>query len=93
MESCIFGKISTLNYVKEINFNIKTFYNERKIYILEKIDIFSTLQLAIKKMFEQEKKKERKIKKKKKKKIQKKIKKKEKIMKKKKQKLNMKKRE
>ena len=56
VESCIFGKISTLNYVKEINFNIKTFYNERKIYILEKIDIFSTLQLAIKKMFEQEKK-------------------------------------
>ena len=56
VESCIFGKISTLNYVKEINFSIKTFYNERKIYILEKIDIFSTLQLAIKKMFEQEKK-------------------------------------
>ena len=56
VESCIFGKISTLNYVKEINFNIKTFYNERKIYILEKIDIFSTLQLAIKKMFDQEKK-------------------------------------
>ena len=56
VESCILGKISTLNYVKEINFSIKTFYNERKIYILEKIDIFSTLQLAIKKMFEQEKK-------------------------------------
>ena len=56
VENCIFGKISTLNYVKEINFSIKTFYNERKIYILEKIDIFSTLQLAIKKIFEQEKK-------------------------------------
>ena len=55
-ESCIFGKISTLNYVKEINFSIKTFYNERKIYLLEKIDIFSTLQLAIKRIFEQEKK-------------------------------------
>ena len=55
-ENCISGKISTLNYVKEINFSIKTFYNERKIYFLEKIDIFSTLQLAIKKMFEQEKK-------------------------------------
>ena len=56
VENCIIGKISTLNYVKEINFSIKTFYNERKIYILEKIDIFSTLQLAIKKMFDQEKK-------------------------------------
>jgi hypothetical protein len=56
VESCIFGKISTLNYVKEINFSIKTFYNEKKIYILEKINIFSTLQLAIKKMFDQEKK-------------------------------------
>ena len=55
-ESCISGKISTLNYVKEINFSIKTFYNERKIYFLEKIDIFSTLQLAIKQMFKQEKK-------------------------------------
>ena len=56
VENCIIGKISTLNYVKEINFSIKTFYNERKIYILEKIDIFSTLQLAIKKIFDQEKK-------------------------------------
>ena len=55
-ENCISGKISTLNYVKEINFSIKTFYNERKIYLLEKIDIFSTLQLAIKRIFEQEKK-------------------------------------
>ena len=55
-ENCISGKISTLNYVKEIKFSIKTFYNERKIYLLEKIDIFSTLQLAIKRIFEQEKK-------------------------------------
>lgn len=56
VENCIFGKISTLNYMKEISFNIKTFYNERKIFLLEKIDIFSTLQLAIKKIFEKEKK-------------------------------------
>ena len=54
-EDCIKGKISTLNYIKEINIQIKTFYNERKIHTIEKIDIFSTLQLVIQRMFEQEK--------------------------------------
>lgn len=55
-EDCIKGKIFTLNYVKEINIQIKTFYNERKIHNIEKIDIFSTLQLVVQRMFEQEKK-------------------------------------
>ena len=53
-EECIKGKISTLNYFKEINIQIKTFYNERKIHTIEKIDIFSTLQLVVQRMFEQE---------------------------------------
>ena len=53
-EECIKGKISTLNYFKEINIQIKTFYNERKIYTIEKLDIFSTLQLVVQRMFEQE---------------------------------------
>ena len=54
LEDCILGKIYTLNCMKEINIKIKTFYNERVIHSIEKIDIFSTLQLVIKRMFEQE---------------------------------------
>ena len=30
-QNCLFGKISNLNYQKEINVQIKTFYNERAI--------------------------------------------------------------
>ena len=56
IEDCIIGTISTLNLIKEINIQIKTFYNERSIHIIEKIDIFSTLQLVIQRMFEQIKK-------------------------------------
>ena len=56
IEDCIVGTISTLNIIKEINIQIKTFYNERAIHIIEKIDIFSTLQLVIQRMFEQIKK-------------------------------------
>ena len=55
-EECLIGKISKLNYFKEINIQIKTFYNERIIHTIEKIDIFSTLQLVVQRMFEQEKK-------------------------------------
>ena len=55
-EDCILGKIYTLNCMKEINIRIKTFYNERVIHSIEKIDIFSTLQLVVKRMFEQERK-------------------------------------
>jgi len=51
-QNCLFGKISNVNYQKEINVQIKTFYNERAIYSLEKNDIFSTLQLVVKKIFE-----------------------------------------
>ena len=58
-EDCLYGRISTLNYKKEINIQIKTFYNERAIHTLEKVDIFSTLQLVVKRMFEQQKEKEK----------------------------------
>ena len=62
IEDCIVGTISTLNFIKEINIQIKTFYNERAIHIIEKIDIFSTLQLVVQRMFEQIKReKEKKI--------------------------------
>ena len=60
LEDCILGTIYTLNCIKEINVKIKTFYNERVIYSIEKIDIFSTLQLVIKRMFEQERKEKQK---------------------------------
>ena len=56
-QNCLFGKISNLNYQKEINVQIKTFYNERAIYSLEKNDIFSTLQLVVQKIFEKNKNK------------------------------------
>ena len=52
-EDCIKGSISTLNYVKEIKIQIKTFYNERAIHTIEKVDIFSNLQFVVQKMFEQ----------------------------------------
>ena len=47
IEDCIVGTISTLNYKKEINIQIKTFYNERAIHLIENIDIFSSLQFVI----------------------------------------------
>ena len=56
IEDCLLGKIHTLNCIKEINIQVKTFYNDRLIHLIEKIDIMSTLQLVIKRMFEQEKK-------------------------------------
>ena len=56
-EDCLIGKILTSNYKKEINIQIKTFYNERAIHNIEKVDIFSTLQLVIQRMFEQIKEK------------------------------------
>ena len=52
-EDCIKGSISTLNYVNEIKIQIKTFYNERAIHTIEKVDIFSNLQFVVQKMFEQ----------------------------------------
>ena len=58
-QNCLFGKISNLNYQKEINVQIKTFYNERAIYSLEKNDIFSTLQLVVKKIFDKNKSEEK----------------------------------
>ena len=62
IEDCIVGTISTSNLIKEINIKIKTFYNERAIHIIEKIDIFSSLQLVVQRMFEQIKKeKEKKL--------------------------------
>jgi hypothetical protein len=54
-ENSLHGTICTSNFVKEINIQIKTFFNERVIHLIEKVDIFSTLQLVIKRMFEQEK--------------------------------------
>ena len=61
-DSPLHGTICTSNYVKEINIQVKTFYNERQIHLIEKVDIFSTLQLVIKRMFEQEKiEKEKKV--------------------------------
>ncbi len=58
-QNCLFGKISNLNYQKEINIQIKTFYNERAIYSLEKNDIFSALELVVKKIFEKNKSEEK----------------------------------
>ena len=52
-DNCLFGTISVLNCIKEINIQIKTFYNERAMHTIEKIDIFSTLQFVVKRMFEQ----------------------------------------
>ena len=56
IEDCIKGTISTLNCIKEINIQIKTFYNERAIHVINNIDIFSTLQLVVQRMFQQENK-------------------------------------
>ena len=61
IEDCLFGKILTLNCIKEINIQVKTFYNERLIHLIEKIDIMTSLQLVIKRMFEQERKEREKI--------------------------------
>ena len=56
IEDCIKGTISTLNCIKEINIQIKTFYNERAIHVINNIDIYSTLQLVVQRMFQQENK-------------------------------------
>ena len=56
IEDCLFGKINTVNCINEINIQVKTFYNDRLIHLIEKIDIMSSLQLVIKRMFEQERK-------------------------------------
>ncbi len=56
IEDCIKGTISTLNCIKEKNIQIKTLYNERAIHVINNIDIFSTLQLVVQRMFQQENK-------------------------------------
>ena len=54
-EDCLKGTIYLENLKKEINIRIKTFFNDREIYKIEKVDIYSHLHLAIKKIFEQKK--------------------------------------
>ena len=47
------GTIYHKNFKSEITLKIKTFFNEREIYPLEKVDIFSPLHLAVEKIFSQ----------------------------------------
>lgn len=54
-EDCLKGTIYLENLKKEINIRIKTFFNDREIYKIEKVDIYSPLHLAIKKIFKQKK--------------------------------------
>ena len=54
-EDCLRGTIYLDNIKKEINIQIKTFFNERKIYKIEKININSPPHLAVQKLFEQKK--------------------------------------
>ena len=58
-EDCLRGTINFNNIKKEINIQIKTFFNDRKIYKIEKININSPLHLAIEKLFEQQKNEEK----------------------------------
>ena len=52
-EECLKGTIYFEQLIKNINIRIKTFFNERQIFTIEKIDIYSPLHLAIIKLFEQ----------------------------------------
>ena len=57
-KNSLIGNIYFKNIRKEINIQIKTFFNQRKIYPLEKISIYSPLYSAIEKIFEQKKENE-----------------------------------
>ena len=59
-EDCLRGTIYLNNLKKEINIQIKTFFNERAIYNIEKVNINSPLYIAVQKLFEQEKNKKEK---------------------------------
>ena len=52
-ENSLKGVIYYKNIKKEINIKIKTFFNQREIYPLEKVDIFSPLNSAVEKIFTQ----------------------------------------
>ena len=52
-EDCLKGTIYFEKLKKNINIKIKTFFDERAIFIIEKIDIYSPLHLAIQKLFDQ----------------------------------------
>ena len=52
-EDCLKGTIYFEKLTKNINIKIKTFFDERSIFIIEKIDIYSPLNLAVQKLFEQ----------------------------------------
>ena len=52
-ENSLKGVIYYKNIKKEINIQIKTFFNQMEIYPLEKVDIFSTLNSAVEKIFTQ----------------------------------------
>ena len=54
-KDCLYGTIYFKNITKEIKIQIKTFFNERAIYTLEKVDILSPLYLAVEKLFLQKK--------------------------------------
>jgi hypothetical protein len=61
-EECLKGTIYKLNCFKEINIQIKTFYNQRAIHNINNIDIYSKLHFAVQRMFKkEEKEKERKV--------------------------------
>ena len=51
-EDCLRGTIYMDNMKKEINIQIKTFFNNREIYKIEKVNINSPLNLAVQKLFE-----------------------------------------
>ena len=60
-EDCLIGTIYHKNVKKEINIKIKTFFNERAIYTIEKFPIFLSLHSAVQKLFDQIKEKKEKI--------------------------------
>ena len=53
LKNALKGTIYFKNIKKEINIKIKTFFNEREIYPLEKVDIFSPLHSEVEKIFSQ----------------------------------------
>ena len=62
-EDCLRGTIFLDNIIREINVQIKTFFNERRIYKIEKININSPLHLVVQKLFEKKKIEEENVKK------------------------------